>query len=71
MRGAGEANLEIEAKEIRDNLTDFDYIGNERIGNKSGGNITSSPTCVQNFKLQIFSQSLSQTLRNGKEGSNS
>ena len=35
MRGAGEANLEIEAKEIRDNLTDFDYVGNENIGNES------------------------------------
>ena len=35
MRGAGEADLEIEAKEIRDNLTDFDYIGNERIGNEN------------------------------------
>ena len=36
MRGAGgEADLEIEAKEIRDNLTDFDDSGNERIGNEN------------------------------------
>ena len=35
MRGAGEADLEIEAKEIRDNLTDFDYVGDERTGSES------------------------------------
>ena len=35
MWGAGEANLEIEAKEIRDNLTDFDYVGDERTGSES------------------------------------
>ena len=107
MRGAGEANLEIEAKEIRDNLTDFDYVGNENIGNESvtlinngsfegvflednqatiripdvlillgwrnnsGGNTISLHTCLRNFRLQIFSRSLSQMLRNGKEGSSS
>ena len=34
MRGAGEADLEIEAKEIRDNLTDFEYVGDERVGSE-------------------------------------
>ena len=34
MRGAGEVDLNIEAKEIRKNLTDFDYVGNEQMGNE-------------------------------------
>ena len=34
MRGAGEADLGIEAKEIRDNLTDFEYVGDERVGSE-------------------------------------
>ena len=35
MRGAAEVDLNIEAKEIRENLTDFDYLGNEQTGNEN------------------------------------
>ena len=42
MRGAGGADLDIEAKEIRENLTDFDYAGNEQIGNENGTLINNS-----------------------------
>ena len=35
MRGACEVDLNIETKEIRENLTDFDHVGNEQIGNEN------------------------------------